>query len=298
MRRFYLFNSPMTYDPQTISRSVMFIANKVEGNHLTAEHYASSLPKTTSDMILAPEFLIVQALRFNYDVKHPFRGLKGGHLEMMEMAKGHAAPLPSLSQSSAQIQKDMLSLPRKPDGPATKMSVQELEKRITDAYGFASHILKTTALVTDAYFLYTPSHIWLSAHFLADEPLTLFYLSTKTPTTHPMYQKLLSTLRSCAALLSTHRLFNAKLSTTDKEARDKKEKEEMSVLMKKLRLCRDPDKVDLVKLNQAQKRDAVADGELEEHKAKKRKIARESHQKEADEFWGPELNKENGAKPS
>lgn len=68
--------------------------------------------------------------------------------------------------------------------------------------------------------------------------------------------------------------------------------------MKKLRLCRDPDKVDLVKLNQAQKRDAVADGELEEHKAKKRKIARESHQKEADEFWGPELNKENGAKPS
>lgn len=296
MRRFYLFNSPMTYDPQTISRSIMFIANKSENHHYTAERYASILPNTTPEGVLAPEFTIVQALRFNFDVRHPFRGLKGGHLEMMEMAKGHGAPLPSMEQTAKDMQAAMLSLPRKPGEAAMKVKVEEMEKRVTDAYGFASHILKTSALLTDAYFLYTPSHIWFAAHLLADEPLTLFYLSTKIPTTSPLHIKLLKTLRSCAALLSSHRSFNPHVSKEEKEAQDKKEKEEVSVLMKKLRQCRDPDKIDLVKLNQAQKRDTLADGELEESKAKRRKLARESHQKEADEFWGPELpKKENGA---
>jgi cyclin H len=181
------------------------------------------------------------------------------------------------------------------------MTVPELEKRITDAYGFASHILKTAALLTDAYFLYTPSQIWLAAHLLADEPLTLLYLSTKTAPENPIHGKVLSTIRACAQLLSSHHSFNPEHQTPEeKAARDKAEKEEISFLMKKLRHCRDPDKIDLVKLNQAQKRDAlVADGELEENKAKRRKVARENYQKEADEFWGPELKKtgtENGTK--
>ena len=80
MRRFYLFNSPMTYDPQTISRAIMFIANKSENHLLTAKNYAEKIPKVTAEMVLAPEFTIVQALRFNFEVRHPFRGLKGGHL--------------------------------------------------------------------------------------------------------------------------------------------------------------------------------------------------------------------------
>lgn len=297
MRRFYLLNSPMTYDPNTISRSVMFIANKAEGHHLSVERYAERLPKTTPENILAPEFLIVQALRFNYEVHHPFRGLKGGHLEIMEMAHGRAPLLPNSPQSASEIQKAMLALPRKANGPASSMTIEQLEKRCTDAYGFASHVLKTSALLTDAYFLYTPSQIWLAAHLLADEPLTLLYLSTKTRPSNPIHTKLLSTVRACAALLASHRTFNPEHQTPEeKAARDKQEKEEMSFLMKKLRQCRDPDKIDLVKLNQAQKRDAVVDGEVEENKAKRRKVARENYQKEADEFWGPELNKgENGA---
>jgi cyclin H len=276
----------------------MFIANKAEGHHLSVERYAASLPKTTPDNILAPEYLITQALRFNYEVHHPFRGLKGGHLEMMEMAHGNAAILPNNPQSPSELQTAMLALPRKSDVPASSMTVPQLEKRIMDAYGFASHVLKTSALLTDAYFLYTPSQIWLAAHLLADEPLTLLYLSTKTNPSDPIHEKLLSTIRACASLLSSHRTFNPEhQSPEEKAARDKQEKEEISFLMKKLRQCRDPDKIDLVKLNQAQKRDAVADGELEENKAKRRKVARETYQKEADEFWGPELPKgENGAK--
>jgi cyclin H len=49
--------------------------------------------------------------------------------------------------------------------------------------------------------------------------------------------------------------------------------------------------VDLVKLNQAQKRDAVLEGGLEENKAKRRKVDRETYQKASDDFWGPELPK-------
>jgi cyclin H len=285
----------MTYEPQSISRSTMFVANKAEGHHLSAERYASKIPKTTVDTVLAPEYLIVQALQFNFDVRHPYRALKGGHLELMEMAKGNVGPLPPATQTAGDIQAAMLALPRTADGPPTKMRVAELEKRITDAYGFASHILKNAALLTDAYFLYTPSHIWLAAHLLADQPLTLFYLSTKTSPEHPLYAKLLRTLRACADLLSSHRSFMPEHTTEqDKEAREKKEKEEISVIIRKLKQCRDPDKLDLVKLNQAQKRDTVAEGGLEESKAKRRKVAREEYTKEADAFWGPELPKGDG----
>lgn len=295
MRRFYLLNSPMTYDPQTISRSVIFIASKAEGHHLSVERYASSLPKTTPADILAPEYLITQALRFNYEVRHPFRGLKGGHLEMMALAQGKPALLPTATQSPQELQTAMLALPRKPDGPTTKMSVMDLEKRITDAYGLASHILKTAALLTDAYFLYSPSHIWLSAHLLADEPLTLFYLSTKVPSSSTMHAKVISTLRNCSTLLSSHPSSTPQSAASAEQQR--KEKEEISALLKKLRQCRDPDKIDLVKLNQAQKRDVTVRVEenggegLEESKAKRRKVAREKAEREADEFWGPSLKK-------
>ncbi|KAF2181651.1 cyclin-like protein [Zopfia rhizophila CBS 207.26] len=301
LRRFYLYNSPMTYEPQTISRSAMFIANKTEGHHLTLEKYAAGLTKTSTEQVLAPEYLIVQALRFHFDVRHPFRGLKGGHLEMVEMAKGNAAILPTLGKSAKELQAEMQKLPRKAGGPPTNTTIKDLEKRVTEAYGHASHILKTAAILTDSYFLYTPSQTWLSAHLLADEPLTHFYISSKFPppaTSNPTYTKLLSKLRECAALLSSHRSFtSSSTSKEEKEAREKKEQAEVQQLIKKLRHCRDPDKMDLVKLNKAQKRDAAEGGQLEESKAKRRKLEREGYQKEADEFWGPELPKmENGAK--
>ncbi|KAF2263891.1 cyclin-like protein [Lojkania enalia] len=296
LRRFYLFNSPMTYEPQTISPCAMFVANKVENHGLPLERYVAVLPNMTTDKVLAPEYLLVQGLRFNFQVRHPFNGLKGGHLEMIEMARGNANLLPNAEKTKEQLQQEMLQLPRKPNGPAQSLSVAQLEKRIENAYGFASIVLKGPAQLTDAYFLYTPSQIWFTAHLLADEPLTLFYLSAKVPTS-PIHSKIISTLRSCADLLSSHSSYTTdQISKEEKVAREKKEKEEVSALIKKAKHCRDPDKIDLVKLNLAQKRDAVAGGSLEESKAKRRKLEREGYQKESDDFWGPELKKANGAK--
>jgi cyclin H len=293
LKRFYLFNSPMTYEPQIISRSAMFVANKTEGHHMSAEKYAAGLNKTTTDQVLAPEYLIVQALRFTFDVRHPFRGRKGGHMEMISMAQGKGVAPPMCGKTSIELQADMLHLPIKPAGPHNRMTPRDLESRITDAYTKASRILKTAAILTDAYFLYTPSQIWLSAHLIADEPLTTFYISTKFPSSSdPTYVKLVNTLRACAKLLQSHRsMSQVKSSEEETKSAEAKEQAEVQQLIKKLRHCRDPDKIDLVKLNKAQKRDAVDNGELEESKAKRRKLQREGYEKEADAFWGPELPK-------
>jgi cyclin H len=167
-----------------------------------------------------------------------------------------------------------------------------------ESYAKASHILKKTAPLTDVYFLYTPSQIWLSAYLLADEPLVLFYLSVKLPSTSPVYDKVIAALRECASMLSSHRSYRKLDAPKEEQARmDAEHKAEIKRLIKKLKTCQDPDKVDLVKLNQAQKRDAVQGSDLDEHKAKRRKMGRETFQKDSDAFWGPELSK-NGDNPA
>jgi cyclin H len=199
----------------------------------------------------------------------------------MEMARGRYDGPNCIDEgmTSADLRTRMLQLPFK--NSTTKASMQDMEKRITEAYSYASHILKNAAILTDAYFLYTPAQIWLSAHLLADEALTLFYLSLKIPDTSPLYAKVLVQLRACAALLSSHRTFRSRLlPKAEVEARDAKHQEGVKRVIDKLKL-----------LNQAQKRGGAEDGEVEENKAKRRKVERETYEKANNDFWGPELGK-------
>lgn len=281
----------MTYDATIVARTITFIACKTDNlSHITLDEYVSKLPNVTRDQILAPEYLIVQALRFNFEVKHPFRGLKGVHLELGEVVKGTWTGMPFDPRSKAERAQEIMRLPRTVNSPSEVMDEKEVKKRLDYAYGTASKILKTTAQLTDSYFFYTPSQIMFAASILADEPLTIFYLDAKLPSSSPLYGKTLQTIRACAALLASHRSYTSSaVSPEEKEASDKQANTEIRALMKKLKACRDPDKIDLVKLNQAHKRDAVHAGELEESKAKRRKVAREEAEKEADAFWGPEL---------
>lgn len=268
----------MTYDPQAISRSIMFIAAKTEEWRVSAEDYASRIPQGTPESVLAPEFLIMQGLRFHLDVKHPFRGLKSGALEMLEIARGNAVIIFRVTKLLAELQKDalqkeMLALPITPEGEPGSMTLDELKKRLSNADAFAAHVLRTTAILTDVYFLYTPSHIWLSAHLLADEPITLFYLGTKAPKSSPLYSKLLSTLRYCASILYWHPTYlhrhpDDKIDPKDAASR----KIETATLMRKLRKCMDPDKFDIEKMTtiSANKRD-ITEVEGEEEKGPKRR---------------------------
>ena len=60
---------------------------------------------------------------------------------------------------------------------------------------------------------------------------------------------------------------------------------------KKLHFCKNPEKADLVERHRAVKRDAAADGKLDESLAKKRRLEREKMERDADDLFGPSLSK-------
>ncbi|KAI9830735.1 MAG: hypothetical protein M1819_005399 [Sarea resinae] len=275
LHRFYLSNSPMTYHPKTLMPSILFLATKTENHYTPLTSFASKLPKTTPEEVVAPEFLVTQGLRFTFDVRHPLRALEGGLMELLALAKGTYVSLPHDASTGPQLKEAMERTLAGGVGNGTA-----LQGRIRSAYEAAKQTLKTSALLTDAYFLYTPSQIFLASLLLADEALTRFYLDTKFASTESGKKtKIMTVLRSCTTLLSTS------VTTTRPSTEELKE---LKRIDKKLYACRNPEKIDLVGLNAAVKRGG-GDGADEERAAKKRKLEIES--KKAGDLFGPALVK-------
>ena len=283
LKRFYLSNSPMTYHPKQTMPSAIFLATKTENHYTPLKDFAEKLPKTTGEAIVAPEFLLTQGLRFTFDVRHPHRGLEGGTMELQVLALGEFEPPPDSTATAKQLQNQMLQLPpSSKDKPAAK-TVSELQARVQRAHDKAGETLKTSALLSDAYFLYTPPQIWISALMAADEPLALFYLEAIYPglSTSKSSSPVLDTLRACAAMLS---------SSASKKP-DGAEMGELKRIDKKLFKCRNPEKMDLVGINKAQKRDGADEevDEKDEKVIKKRKLEREAAGREGNDLFGPSL---------
>ncbi|KAL9596631.1 MAG: hypothetical protein Q9219_005668 [cf. Caloplaca sp. 3 TL-2023] len=282
LKRFYLTNSPMTYHPKEIMPTAIYLAMKSEDNFHYVKSFAEKLDNISTEDILAPEFLLTQGLRFNFDVRHPFHGLEGGFMELLALTngKGHSGPL--INRSGKELRGDLMSLDPAPGSSVKTTTTKELVSRIQGAHGRAKEILKTSALLTDVYFLYTPSQVWLSAFLLVDEPLARVYIDTKIPATADIKPKLFTVLQNCAAMLRS-------APTTQP---DKEEKKELKVIVKKLAQCRNPQKMDLVGINKAQKRDPDQNGGsgLDEKVAKKRKLEREKSMKESEDLFGPALS--------
>lgn len=298
-RRFYLSNSPMTYHPKAIIATCLFLATKTEGGFASVGDFSKKLrddmglKKMTEQEVLAPEFVITQGLRFTFDVRHPFRALRGGLVELTAMAKGDGGPLllPSLGKTGADVQREMVALPV-PDeddeyeGPQEVRNAKDLDDRIGAAFKRADALLNEAALLTDVYFLFTPSQIWLGAFAAADEPLTLYYLSTKFPALDDEDEdsegaaalsarkaKVLDAIQRCARMLRDWEW------TATPERRD-----ELKRIDKKLYKCLNPDKMDLVGLNAAVKRGASdADAGEQDRAKKKRRVDDEA----ADPFGAP-----------
>jgi cyclin H len=161
--------------------------------------------------------------------------------------------------------------------------------------------------MTDAYFLYTPSQIWFSAFLLADQPLAQFYLETKLgpgaegTTPGPLAvirEKLLVRLTDCSKLLESYTPLSS----------DPEKMKSLKRIGKKLYHCQNPEKIDIVGLNRAKKRDsgnsttgippsiggsgAVSEGVSEsemERVAKKRRLERERREKEGRDLFGGDL---------
>jgi cyclin H len=272
----------MTYHPKQMIASALFLSTKTENHYISLKSFVANMSnsaETTEEDVIAPEFLLSQGLRFTFDVRHPQRGLEGGFMELLAMSTGSHKPAPGCQDTARSLQQRMLRLEQEVGGPPQPSTPQLLKTRIQMAHGRTKEMLKTSALLTDAYFLYTPSQIWLAAFWLADEPLTHFYLSTKFSERVP--SKLLETLESCADLLSSSPALVA----------SPEEKKELKRIDKKLYKCRNPEKMDLIGINKAQKRDEKAKNDLgvDEKVIKKRKTEKDNGLTHMEDPFGPTL---------
>ena len=264
LRRFYLSNSPLTYPPKEIYKTALYLANKAESNGVPVSKYAQRISAKPEE-ILAAEYKVIQALRFTLDVRQPNRGLKGVMMELDNLVEG---------QPEARLKAELEALQPPAAGASTKWRAgSNIRERVQLAYSAAREYLDSPALLTDAYFLFTPSQIVFASLQLADPPLADWYLSTKIPASSPIRPKVLATLRSCGEMLSS---FSAGSVLT---------KDERAALEAKLEKCRDPSTIDLVKAHAAKQRGEGAD---EEAKAAKKKLQREQSMKDADPF-GPSI---------
>lgn len=289
LKRFYLTNSVHTYPPKETYKSVLFLASKTEGVHMTLGEFARSI-SSKPEQILAPEYKIIQALRFTLDVRQPTRGLRGCYMELENLAHGRAAPLPFLApKTPADLQQDMVFLPSPPQHclsdwtPPPNVDEKALVARAWAAYTAARMMLDDAALLTDAYFMYTPPQIYLAALKLADEPLYTLFMSLHLPSQHPMHGSIIATISACASMMGSF---------------DKSQvmsKEERVSVEKRLEEVRDPSTKDLVKRHEEAKRGGGEEGILDEQQAKKRKLAREASMKEGDDLFGPSLSQPLGS---
>ncbi|KAL9051352.1 MAG: hypothetical protein Q9162_006054 [Coniocarpon cinnabarinum] len=303
-RRFYLSNSPMTYHPRSIFPTCLMLAVKTEHNNprLNITHFCNKIRKSSSkfkpseEEIMAPEYLISQGLRFTFQVRHPGRGLDAGRMELDAIARGQeVVKHPSVTRSASDLRQEVTQL-KAPEG-AEKHDYSTPERRVKTAFDKAQELLLGAALLTDAYFLFTPAQIWMASLMMVDEPLMLFYLEIKlgssddlsTGTTDDAHvSRILSTLRACRDTLKSYEAPEPK----NVERRDK-----MTAIDKKLWQCLNPDKRDLVKLNMANKAGekggahgangkapVPSDAETSDSGKKKRKVV-------DDDVFGPPLKK-------
>ncbi|KKK24389.1 hypothetical protein P175DRAFT_0450782 [Aspergillus ochraceoroseus IBT 24754] len=291
LRRFYLTNSPMTYHPKTIMPCALFLANKTDNFCMSLRQFADGVPgDTTAEDIITPEFLVMQSLRFTFDVRHPFRGLEGGIMELQAIAQGQGQPAPHFPQQTPEdLHRALHSLQSSPNAPPSS----SVSDRLARAHHTTREILKSAAQMTDAYFLYTPSQIWLSALMIADSPLAEFYLDSKlgAPNSQPgnplceLRTKLYTTLTKCSNLLQSYTPL----------ASDPDQKKVMRRIGKKLYHCQNPEKVNLAGHKRipaaaatAPSDPATPESEMERI-AKKRKLEREQKSREAQDIFGGEL---------
>ncbi|KAH0287610.1 cyclin-like protein [Aureobasidium namibiae CBS 147.97] len=283
LKRFYTTNSVITYPPKEIYKSVLFLASKTEGVHMSLSEYARRI-KTDPKNVLAPEYKIIQALRFTLDVRQPFRALKGCFMDLLNLAEGNGAPLPFLSTTPSALQSQMCELPPPPPGsrtqwqPPQSIGPKEASDRAHCAYGIARHILDAPALLTDVYFLFTPPQIYLAALKLSDPILFTFYLSTKIPATSPSHDVIISTISQCADMMAS---FDNKAVMS---------KDERADLEARLEVVRDPSTRDLIKKHENVKRGGLGEGEIDGEKAERKKLAREKSFREGEDLFGPALS--------
>ncbi|KAH6655208.1 cyclin-like protein [Truncatella angustata] len=124
-------------------------------------------------------------------------------------------------------------------------------KRIDRGHGRAREILKFSPLVTDAYFHYTPSQIMLAALAMADEGMAQRLLRDAfAGQGEAARDQVWNAIQSCRELLEKE----PPEKTNDQNVQETSKA--MKPFVRKLKKCRDPDRVDLVALQKARREQA------------------------------------------
>jgi cyclin H len=169
----------MTYHPKSIMLCCLFLACKADHFYLSLRRFIDSVDPdggVTEDDVKAPEFLLLQGLRFTLEVRHPMRGLQGGVADMMRLVK---------------------------EG---KLGEKVDERRVGKAADKVKGLLKREAQMTDVYFLFTPSQIWLGAWWAVDQGVAEGYLRVKVgelgeKAEGELGEKVIETVKRCAEVL-------------------------------------------------------------------------------------------------
>src|ERR1700742_2526591 len=124
----------MTYHPKSIMLCCLSLACKADHFYLSLRRFIDGVDPDgeagiTEDDVKAPEFLLLQGLRFTLEVRHAFAGLRGGVADLRRMAE------------EGRLRFD--------------------EKKIGKVADRVKGVLRREAQMTDVYFLFTPSQIWL-----------------------------------------------------------------------------------------------------------------------------------------
>ncbi|CAK7212224.1 hypothetical protein SCUCBS95973_001386 [Sporothrix curviconia] len=277
-RRFYVTHSIMTYPPAQLFKTALFFGAKSEGYYHKLDGFAEKFPNTTAADILAGEFLLCQGIRFAFDVKHPFRALEGSVMELRRLVDVDAQRGGATTTNGTG------------NGDNDTAAAELTDSRVSNAHRRAREILKFSPLVTDAYFHYSPSQIMFAALWLADRPLVERLLLGETfhrpddrdrdpaTTATPILpgggnaskkkkneaaewervngadvrDRVLAAIQACSELLAAEPPERFTEYWGQPESNNI-----IKPLLKKLKLCRDPDRFNLVALQQAKKQGAV-----------------------------------------
>lgn len=93
LHRFYLSHNPLTYPPQSIIPTVIFITTKTENYYISLTSFIKRLEETdprwkcTKEELLAPEFVISIGLKWCFDIRQPFRSLEGFVYELFDLIR-------------------------------------------------------------------------------------------------------------------------------------------------------------------------------------------------------------------
>jgi cyclin H len=148
----------MTYHPKSILLCCLFLACKSDHYYLSLSRFIKNIDPDgdagiTEDDVKAPEFLLLQGLRFTLEVRHTFLPLRGGVADLVRIGK-----------------EGRLGERGKEKGWEGEVG------RLADK---VKGMLKREALLTDVYFLFTPSQIWLGALMACDDGVAEVYLQGK-----------------------------------------------------------------------------------------------------------------------